>query len=219
MKKILALALAIVLAFAIAVPVFAASTTTGDVTIADSDIAVGGTFPQKTGDSYVEYNVSGNYIVTIPASITLVYAGVDELAASDPLNVRAEDVLIPYGKELRVSISSERELVYDANDDDVAEDIIEFVLCASSATAIDTNTILRNGVILVINDGGENNDDKTLAGEDREKGSADDQTYFGIKTTNFPKYNGKYEGYITFTVDVVVHTTADNFANTPAQGQ
>ena len=199
MKKILALALAIVLAFAIAVPVFATNEITDHV---DVDAVNPGTFDTQTGTSDVTYNVDGNYIITIPATITLAFVGVDTHVQSTPLQVKADKVLIPFGKELRVNIESNNKLEYKVGND--VKDYITFDICNATSAELG-NTVLQNGIVLIVNEGGVNTD----AGDQTQRGSAVEEIYFGVKTTTVPKYNGQYDGIITFTANVV--DTADEY--------
>lgn len=82
MKKIISLALAVMMIATMSVTAFAATIENG------------------TGTVEVTYGVSESYTVTIPADITLT------ANQESDMEISASDVVIPYGNELTVSISS-----------------------------------------------------------------------------------------------------------------
>ena len=90
MKKILSLVLAIVFMFALAIPAFAE-------TISDFAQTGGGTVTAT-------YTVTGHYTITIPADFTL--AKQTETSATASQTVTVQNVLIPSGKTLTVTLSA-----------------------------------------------------------------------------------------------------------------
>ena len=207
MKKIISLALVFIFVIALAVPAFAADVTTTIIQnnpITDPNGAPS-IFEDKQQITDITYDVSGAYIVTIPAAITLSFDGVDKNVASAIQYIGVKDVLIPYGKELTITLTSARTLVYDrVANDDIVEDTITYGIYNTKLVDgnyyMDETSEIRDagglGVdILVINGGG-----KSAIAEG--KGSASGEIRFGIKTTSLPRYNQRYKGSLTFDITV-----------------
>lgn len=157
MKKIIRLALAVMMIATMSITAFAATIENG------------------TGTVEVTYGVSENYTVTIPANTTLTADGVN-------MDISASDVVIPYGNQLTVSISSfnyadnKWYLVDDAN----ASNKLEYSIKNGENAVASDDTIL------------------TVAA-----GTTEVQTTtLTAKLVGTATYSGTYKDTLTFSVNV-----------------
>ena len=195
MKKVLAIALALVFMFALAIPAFAT------VEISDNKDfdEVLETKSNSANQTEIRYDVEGNYIVTVPALIELTsVSGSDhtpDVIATGTATVTTDDVIIPYGKELVISMAG--------NGTDNAFQIatnghtIAYTVKAGSETIVPSTTIVEDTVenatkdILVLQDGGS----RTTNGYIH-----DTSVELAFTAGELARYQGAYIGYITFTV-------------------
>lgn len=151
MKKIISLALAVMMIATMSVTAFAADNTLDN--------------ENKTGDVTIEYTQSESYVVIIPDSMTV---GTDK-------TVEADNIVIGYGKQLTVSVSSQNSWKLINNDDS-----LDYTLKIGDTAASANSTVLtaKSGETV----------SKTLSAT-----LDDDQS---------AKYAGNYTDTLTFTVSV-----------------
>lgn len=126
----------------------------------------------KTGDVTIEYTQSESYVVIIPDSMTV---GTDK-------TVEADNIVIGYGKQLTVSVSSKNNWTLKNNDDS-----LKYTLKIGDTAASTNNTVLTAVSGDTVS--------KTLSAT-----LDDDQS---------AKYAGNYTDTLTFTVSVNDATSGD----------
>ncbi len=228
MKKAFALALALVFALTLAIPAFAASTNDATLTeTKDYNITLTGTANSGSAEveddgvdqTIIRYDVAGNYEITIPALIELkstTTVGEDddqttvhtpEVYATQTATVTAAKVMIPYTKELVVTMkgSTTAELG-DAFAIATSGQVIQYTVkkdagATTIAPATTPDASASSKDVLVIQEGGvrADNDDGGYTG-----GSVE----LTFTATSLPKYQARYEGHITFTVSLRTYTAA-----------
>lgn len=157
MKKIISLALAVMMIATMSTTAFAATIENG------------------TGTVEVTYGVSENYTVTIPANTTLTADGVN-------MDISASNVVIPYGNQLTVSISSSNyaDSKWYLVDDTNASNKLEYSIKNGE------NVVASDDTVLTI-----------AAGTTEEQKATLTATLVGTAT-----YSGTYKDTLTFSVSV-----------------
>lgn len=164
MKKTLSLGLALVLALSMAVPAFAANITTD-----------GG-----TGSTVVTYGTDQGFTVTIPADFTI-----DAATKKATAEVKAENVLIPYGQVLNVRVTgADYTDKWELIDEAEATNKLTYTI----GTTEGGNEIGNNSVVLDVESG-------------EAYGSEVEETLYFTVTDTLTKA-GTYTDTLTFTVSV-----------------
>jgi len=205
MKKALAIALALVFMFALAIPAFAAVTKDAStVTISDNKAYNENLTTQSNEDpnkTVIKYEVSGNYIVTVPALITLISedGGVHtpNVYATGTATVTADKVIVPYKQELVISMAgSGDDNAFEIAAEDGGQTIPYTVATTAISDVAASNVIVADGIntaadILVLQDGGT----RTSGGY-----IAETSVTLTFTADELAKYHDIYQGTITFTV-------------------
>ena len=202
MKKALSLALALVFAFALAIPAFAdpiTSLSEGPIT---PDASFVGT-SNSADPTDIIYDVDGSYTISIPATITIEYVkdnsqapGTATWDSGTSNELKATDVMLPYGKKLTVTLTGNQG-GFNVQAVDSSSNVVDTVPYTVKAG----ETLLTSGTTsaLTVQQYGDR--------EDSDRGLKDvDAVTLTFTTTAKPKYNAAYTGTITFTVAVA---TAD----------
>lgn len=166
MKKSLSMVLALALSLSMALPAFAVT----EITSAN----VGA----NTGETVVTYGTSEGFTVTIPADFNI-----DTATNKATADVKADDVMIAYGKTLNVKISGDDYVdSWELIDTNAADNTLTYEI----GTTEGGNDIVNNSVVLSVAAGNTSGATETL--------------YFEV-IDNLTKA-GTYKDTLTFTVSV-----------------
>lgn len=171
MKKILTAFILVMALFVTSIPAFASEADTGDTTVYHK---IGQIVNVNDPDDPTDDEIAGTYTVSIPAYIE---AAPKDQTPADEQDVRASDVLIPYGTQLLVKMEFDGRLRLKNNRDVT----VGYKMQINGYDAVSGSSVLS-----------------VPAGNPDEISSA----FIGSALTETPAYSGIYTDTVTFVMSV-----------------